>query len=346
MAGRLYRETFSKEERRFLNRQVRPVLAILVIMVLSLVALLGALYLPNLAPRLMELLAEHPRFQGASPARLMLEVSRIWYLVLLGIFGLTCLGMGIALVCLLCNLIRCVGWNVNRQGELRELEQIRQRAELDEVRDLLSPGTVQQVMRADPWLFPERDRTQARKWTGELEEQYQALRTQFALRHTALMLLLVGIPLAVMVPGLHGLLVVKEGVPALLGQTNEDIRQLEAGECPTFTVWLSPKARAVHLPGPYGSNQPELLTRYGAISQETGGEWVRIYVPEGMDFALDPERLYDENRDTCWNGEHAQQYRVTYTPNLRFVVLAEPAETQPCESERSGAEKKAWIWGA
>lgn len=332
MAGRLYRETFSKEERRFLNRQVRPVLAILIMMILSLVVLFAALYLPNLAPRLMGALAERPRFQGAGPTRLMLEVCRIWYLVLLGIFGLTCLGMGIALVCLLRNLIRCVGWNLKRQGELRELEQIRTQSELDEIRDLLDGETIRQAMKADPWLFPEKERAPARKWTGEMEERYQALRTQFALRHTALMLLLVGIPLALMVPGLHGLLIVKEEVPALLEQTTEDIRLLEAGECPSFTVWLSPKARAVHLPGPYGSNQPELLTRYGAISEETGGEWVQVYVPEGMEFSLDPDRLYDENRDTCWNGAHAQQYLVEYTPNLRFVTSTEPAETGLCEN--------------
>lgn len=345
MARRLWRETFSREDRRFLNRQVRPVLAILMVMILSLVALLGALYVPNLAPRLMELLAERPRLQGAGPARLMLEVSRIWYLALLGIFGLTCLGMGIALAYLLRSLIRCVGWNLRRQGELRELEEIQKQAELDEIRDLLDGETIQRAMKADPWLFPEEGRAPARRWTGELEERHQALSAGFALRHTALMLLLVGIPLAVMVPGLHGLLIVKEGVPELLRQTNEDIRLLEAGECPSFTVWLSPKARAVHLPGPYGSNQPELLTRYGAISQETGGEWVRIYVPEGMDFALDPDRLYDENRDTCWNGEHAQQYRVEYTPNLCFVISAEPAEARPCEPARPGAEKRERTWG-
>ena len=53
-----------------------------------------------------------------------------------------------------------------------------------------------------------------------------------------------------------------------------------------------------------------VLTRYGAIGPDTGGEWVQIYVLPDLDFSLDPEALYNENKSILWNEEHAAQYQV------------------------------------
>ena len=70
---------------------------------------------------------------------------------------------------------------------------------------------------------------------------------------------------------------------------------------------------------------PEPLTVYGVIGEDTGRQWVRIYVPDGLGFALDPERLYDEDQSVPWNEANAQRYLIRYTSNLRIA-----AEVVPC----------------
>ena len=53
-------------------------------------------------------------------------------------------------------------------------------------------------------------------------------------------------------------------------------------------------------------------------------------MPGIMDFTLDTEHPYDENRDRLWNEQNAAWYHITYTPNLHFVVSVE-VENHPVE---------------
>lgn len=124
---------------------------------------------------------------------------------------------------------------------------------------------------------------------------------------------------------LGGCMVIGEGVPSLLVRANEDLSQIESGRLSEVTVWLSPKSRPARLPGPYSSGQPEPVTRYGGISCETGGKWVHFYVPDCLNFSLDPQALYDENKNIAWNKKHARQYLIRYTENFGLAVSLEPA---------------------
>lgn len=121
-----------------------------------------------------------------------------------------------------------------------------------------------------------------------------------------------------------GFMLVSERVPALFAQASEDIAQIESGQLREVTVWLSPKSRAARLPGPYAEGQPEPVTRYGGISQETNGVWVEFYVPDCLHFSLDQNALYQEEESILWNEEHARQYRICYTENFCLAVSVEP----------------------
>lgn len=121
-----------------------------------------------------------------------------------------------------------------------------------------------------------------------------------------------------------GALLITEGVPSLFLQTVEDIAQLEEGRTEEAVVWLSPRTWPYRLPGPYADGQPQPLTRYGAIGPDTAGTWEDFYVPDALEFAMDPDRVFDENRSIPWNEAHTQWYRLTYTSNFRLVVAAEP----------------------
>lgn len=117
-----------------------------------------------------------------------------------------------------------------------------------------------------------------------------------------------------------------EHIPSLPFQAKEDLTQIETSFLVQAEVWISPKARPSRLPGPYGEGQPAPVTCYGAVGRDTGGEWVRVYVPNALDFSPDQERLYDETRTAVWNWEHARRYRVRYTSNFHLAVEITPVE--------------------
>ena len=122
-------------------------------------------------------------------------------------------------------------------------------------------------------------------------------------------------------------IVIQEDLPSKFLQAREDLAQIESNFLVEAEVWISPKARPANLPGPYsGSLTAQPITRYGIIGDDTGGQWLQVYVPNAMGFSLDQDRLYNENLSIQWNQENARRYRVRYTSNFRLVVSAEPAE--------------------
>lgn len=125
---------------------------------------------------------------------------------------------------------------------------------------------------------------------------------------------------------LFGFAMLSDHQPALLYlQAKEDIAQIEDGNLQTVTVWLSPKLRKCALP-PYDKNMPKSLTRYGGISDETQGEWVKFYVPNSLGFSLEQDALYEEGETIQWNLEHAAWYKVTYTQNFHVVTEVYPVQ--------------------
>ncbi len=124
---------------------------------------------------------------------------------------------------------------------------------------------------------------------------------------------------------IFGLLVHMEELPQRIAWVDEDLRSIETDQLEVVECFISPKAHSVPIPGPYSGGMPEPLTVYGVIGEDTGRQWVRIYVPDGLGFALDPERLYDEDQSVPWNEANAQRYLIRYTSNLRIA-----AEVVPC----------------
>lgn len=51
--------------------------------------------------------------------------------------------------------------------------------------------------------------------------------------------------------------------------------------------------------------------------------WEKIYVPDFLHFNMDTEHAYNEWKSISWNEYHSTVYRITYTPNLHFVVSIE-----------------------
>lgn len=125
-----------------------------------------------------------------------------------------------------------------------------------------------------------------------------------------------------------GGMLVLEDVPGLYRQAGADIAAIQSGRLEEETVWISPKTREAAVPGPWSSSRDDGLTRIGVINQDIG-KWLDLYVPDGLDFALDREHPFNENWSYQWNQENARQYQVFYTPYFHFVVtirpLAEPA---------------------
>ena len=135
-----------------------------------------------------------------------------------------------------------------------------------------------------------------------------------------------GLLLIVVALCLHGigwLMVISEDVPGLMTKAGEDIAQLESGQLEQATVWLNPKHERARLPGPYGDGQPEPVTEYHGISFQTDGRWVDFLVPDALGFSLDPDAMYSEEHSIDWNEQHARQYRIAYTSNLRIAVSIE-----------------------
>ena len=126
---------------------------------------------------------------------------------------------------------------------------------------------------------------------------------------------------------LGGAMIAMENVPELFFQAREDLAQIESGQLQEATVWLSPKSRAARLPGPYSEGQPEPVTRYGGIGEDTDDTWALVYVPNCLEFSLDQNALYHENESISWNEENAQQYRLRFTEHFCLVVSVEPVET-------------------
>ena len=100
----------------------------------------------------------------------------------------------------------------------------------------------------------------------------------------------------------------------------------ETGELEELEVWFHPNSRPACLPGPYSpvKDQPRPVTRFPAIGEDTGWEWLILFVPDGMRFTPDPERPFDETRTVDWNLAHAQRYQVRYTTNLHLAVEITP----------------------
>ena len=242
-----------------------------------------------------------------SPARLLLEGYRRWYLVLLAVFG----GGGLLNACL--TLVQLAG----AAGCLR-------------VCALTGKGLRENYLRRllDWELDPEGEEPEFTPeelaWCREAVARREA--------HSAAGgLLAVGTVLSFLVTAMFAAVLLIEKVPALSVQAKADLEQLEAGTWENAVVWISPKCRSARLPGPWTSGQPELVTRYGIISEETGGEWQRIRVPNSAGFALDQGKLYEEGQTVCWNWENAQLYYVGYTTN--FHLAAEITPVPPAAME-------------
>ena len=141
---------------------------------------------------------------------------------------------------------------------------------------------------------------------------------------TAGAFLLLGVLLCALTAGFFLAMGTAEHLAELPGQAKADLAQLEAGTLEEAVVWISPKCRPARLPGPYSKDQPQLTMRYGVIGPDTGGQWVRVYVPNALGFSLAGERLYDENQNVAWNLEHAQRYLVRYTTQLHVVERVTP----------------------
>ena len=122
-------------------------------------------------------------------------------------------------------------------------------------------------------------------------------------------------------------IVIQEDLPSKFLQAREDLAQIESNFLVEAEVWISPKARPANLPGPYsGSLTAQPITRYGIIGDDTGGQWLQVYVPNAMGFSLDQDRLYNENLSIQWNQENARRYRVRYTSNFHLVAEITPIE--------------------
>lgn len=122
-----------------------------------------------------------------------------------------------------------------------------------------------------------------------------------------------------------GAMLAIEDVPGLWMEAGADLEQVNTGNLQEVTVWLSPKASSGKLPGPYTEGQPEPVTIYGGIGEDTGGRWMHFYVPDCLHFSLDQDALYHENESIQWNEQHAQRYRLLVTENFRLAVFVEPA---------------------
>lgn len=121
-----------------------------------------------------------------------------------------------------------------------------------------------------------------------------------------------------------GAMLAIEDVPGLFLRSREDLAQMESGQLQTVTVWLSPKFQEDQLPGPYTEGQPQPVTLYRGIGEDTGRRWKDFYLPDSLDFSLDPDALYHESESIQWNEQHARRYRLYLTEHFRLVVSVEP----------------------
>ena len=316
-----------------LNQRLRPLAAVVIVMILSLLAMLGVLSLPNLFPWMMERMGESGALEGASVTRRMLECCRIWYMVLMGAGVIIWAALGLCAVFTVRGLFLCMRGALEARRERKANEKQWLQESLATLHEFLEEDEVEEIAQhLEPKIAPEQDPWEAPDGTEGAPEPTPGLASEVyenALKRSggyamAALLLLCGVPVIILMALFPGMMLTSEDVPALYAQVTEDIARLDAGETEQFTVWLSPKAREVTLPGPWSESYPTPLTRYGAISGETGGAWVMVYVPQELGFALDPDALYNENRSVAWNEAHAVQYQVSYTRNFCFVTGIRP----------------------
>lgn len=123
---------------------------------------------------------------------------------------------------------------------------------------------------------------------------------------------------------LFGAIIDMEELPQHIAWAGEDLESIEEDRLENAVCFISPKVHPARLPGPYTKNLPEPLDRYGVIGEDTERTWIQVLVPKGLGFALDPDRLYDEDKNVPWNEENAQRYLVRYTVNLHIAVDITP----------------------
>lgn len=123
-----------------------------------------------------------------------------------------------------------------------------------------------------------------------------------------------------------GSMIAMENIPGLLTQTKEDLAQIKSGSLQEATVWLNPNSNPARLSGPYAEGQPEPLTRYRGIGDDTENMWTVFNVPNCLGFSPDQSALFNEEESINWNKENARQYRLRYTDHFSLVVSAEPVE--------------------
>ena len=303
-------------------RQVGPALC-MVLILLAAIPLLPLVAITVLYPApgspLMELVRSSAPLD-TSPARLLLEGMAAWYRVLLLLLAFLLTVAVVAAILLLRSLRSHLRWTTGHKEEYRTALVFTQLVETDPI-----------LAAEDPWNCNSKSGlaptpawsttvwTKFDKADGLIQEY-----TSHAGRAVTLVLSGIALVLLCLLPCL---MVFGEDVPALLTKTQADIAQIEVGKCEQVTVWLSPKTWPWHIDGPYSSSQPALLTRYGAISEDTGRKWVTLYLPDGMDFELDPNRLYNENCSVLYNAENAQMYQVTYTTETHLIEDIRPVDT-------------------
>lgn len=304
----------------------RTAAASLLPLLLSLLLILAFLFLlTGLFPTpdgLLAELARRPELQTASPARILLEGMALWYRAFLLFLAVILALAALILLWALWTFLRHHRWcKAHREAYRKALAFSRLVRECPDfaVDDPYSYNTKSGSDPTPAWWYE----------VWEKKERADALIREYELHsRRRISAFLSPIPL-LLVCALMAFVVFSEEVPSLYERTRSDIAQLEAGQCETVTVWLSPKVRQWHIDGPYTASQPALLTRYGAVSDDTDGKWVNLFVPWGLDFSLDPDRLYDENRSIQWNAQYAQMYKVRYTSGHRLILDIRPADTPP-----------------
>lgn len=303
------------------RRSLSPILLSLALAVLM---ALGMLFtLENLFPMpdgLLSELAQRPGLQGASPARILLEGMASWYRSLLLLPAAALVIVAAAAVYFLRGSLRHRRWYRAHRAEYRAARAFLQLVEINPI-----------LVVEEPWNYNSKNGPDPTPgWWDEVWEKKaraEGLAEEYVLHSGAAFSGFLGLAPILAMYLLLCVMVFSEEVPDLWSKARTDMAQIEAGQCETAVVWLSPKAREWHIDGPYSSRQPTLLTRYGAISEDTGGKWLELYVPYGLDFKLDPDRLYDETRPILWNAENAQMYEVSYTSGFFLIHSITPAQT-------------------
>ena len=132
--------------------------------------------------------------------------------------------------------------------------------------------------------------------------------------------------MAVLYLGAAAVMLIAYDIPSLWRQGREDAAQAESSRLETVTVWLHPRSAPASLSGPFPADEEKPFTLYGGISEETDEEWELFYIPNNLEFSLDADALYQENKSVSWNEKYARQYQIHYTTNFHLVFSVEPAD--------------------